>query len=85
MGGGGRHLSLTLKQHDVVLRAVAFGKGDWADELEASTGDLAICFAPSINRYRGFESVQLQLKDWQLMSEADVSSGHSTRPQPTQA
>ncbi|QDU38503.1 Single-stranded-DNA-specific exonuclease RecJ [Maioricimonas rarisocia] len=65
MGGGDRHLSLRVKQHNKVLRAVAFGKGDWAEELEAHGGPISICFSAGLNSYRGYESVELQLIDWQ--------------------
>jgi single-stranded-DNA-specific exonuclease len=65
MGGGDRHLSVKLRQANRVLRGVAFGKGEWADELAASKGALDICFAPSINSYKGYENVELELIDWQ--------------------
>ncbi|MDA0834402.1 MAG: single-stranded-DNA-specific exonuclease RecJ [Planctomycetota bacterium] len=65
MGEGDRHLSLTLKQFGSTLRAVAFGKGEWAEPLAQLTGTISIRFAPSINRFRGYETVQLQLMDWQ--------------------
>jgi len=64
MGEGGRHLSLTFQQHKTKIRAIAFGKGEWASQMEADGGPFSISFAPSINRFRGFESVQLHLKDW---------------------
>lgn len=66
IGGGDRHLSVKVKQGNRVLRAVAFGKGEWAHELEGCDGEIAICFKASINRYKGFESVDLQLVDWQV-------------------
>jgi single-stranded-DNA-specific exonuclease len=66
IGGGDRHLSLKVKQGNRVLRAVAFGKGECAAELEGCDGEIAICFKASINRYKGFESVDLQLVDWQF-------------------
>jgi single-stranded-DNA-specific exonuclease len=46
------------------MRAVAFGRGDWADELEAIEGPICISFAPNINRFQGRERVELQLIDW---------------------
>ena len=69
MGGGERHLSLRLRQSTPggggkVFRAVAFGKGDWADEIEAAGESLAISFVASINEFRGYERVELQLTDW---------------------
>ena len=38
MGSTGRHLSLKLAQCGVALRGVAFGGGDWSDELGPSVG-----------------------------------------------
>ena len=64
MGEGGRHLSLVFQQHKTRIRAIAFGKGEWASQMEEAGGPFSISFAPNINRFRGFESVQLQLKDW---------------------
>lgn len=65
MGEGGNHLSLTVRQFDTTLRAVAFGRGDWADEIEAAGGSIDLCFAPSINRFRGRENVEMMIQDWQ--------------------
>ena len=77
MGGGERHLSLKLRQFGRTIRAVAFGKGDWADEISAVDGPLSIAFAPNINRYRGMESVQLQLLDWQSPENAPAPRPNS--------
>jgi single-stranded-DNA-specific exonuclease len=64
--GGGRHLALRLCQHGVVLRAVAFGGGDWADELGKLAGPLSVAFRPVVNDFNGFRRVELQLSDWQV-------------------
>jgi len=64
MGEGGRHLSLVFQQQKTKIRAIAFGKGEWASQMEAERGPFSISFAPGINRFRGYESVQLHLKDW---------------------
>jgi single-stranded-DNA-specific exonuclease len=67
MGDGDRHLLLNLSQHNVRLRAVAFGGGDWHDELakHAGNGGVSIAFRPTINVFRGQQSVELELADWQ--------------------
>jgi single-stranded-DNA-specific exonuclease len=65
MGEGGRHLSLRVRHYGKVLRAIAFGRGEWAAEIEAARRPISISFAPNINRYNGRESVELQLIDWQ--------------------
>ena len=64
LGASGHHLSVMLAQHGVTLRAVAFGGGDWADELAAVDGALDVAFRPVINSFRGRQSVELHLVDW---------------------
>lgn len=64
IGGGGRHLAVRLAQCNQSLRAVGFGSGDWADELQQHDGPLDVAFRPVINEYRGRRSVELQLADW---------------------
>ncbi len=66
IGSGGRHLSIKLTQHDVTLRAVAFGGGDWAEELTALDGPIDVAFRPVINTFRGRRSVELHMVDWQV-------------------
>jgi single-stranded-DNA-specific exonuclease len=66
IGSGGNHLSLKLTQHNVTLRAVAFGGGDWADEIASASGPLDVAFRPVINTFRGRRSVELHLVDWRV-------------------
>jgi single-stranded-DNA-specific exonuclease len=72
MGGGGRHLSMKLEQHGIQLRAVAFGKGDWADEMADITEPVNLAFQPVINSFRGRHSVELHVSDWQVCEPADA-------------
>ena len=66
MGKGevGRHLSVTFKQHGVQLRAVAFGQGDWVEELDQLDGAIDIAYRPVINEFRGRRTVEMHLLDW---------------------
>ena len=64
MGGGDLHLTVKLKQHSVTLRAVAFGKGDWAEEMDQVEGNIDIAYRAVINEFRGRRSVELHLVDW---------------------
>ncbi len=64
IGGGQRHLSAKLAQHDIELRSVAFGAGDWADQLDPENGMYDFVFRPIINHFRGRRSVELQLIDF---------------------
>ena len=74
IGGGGRHLSLSLTQHCMRLRAVAFGGGDWEAQLGESSGPIAVAFRPMINEFRGRKSVELQICDWQPAASSPVEA-----------
>jgi single-stranded-DNA-specific exonuclease len=71
IGGGERHLALRVAQHGIEMRAVAFGGGEWFDELSAIEGEIAVAFRPIINNFRGRKTVELQVCDWQRV-EATV-------------
>jgi single-stranded-DNA-specific exonuclease len=64
MGEGERHLSLRVRHHNTTLRAIAFSRAEWADQIAELRQPFSISFAPCINRFRGTESVELQLIDW---------------------
>jgi single-stranded-DNA-specific exonuclease len=64
IGSGGHHLSMRLQQHGITLRAVAFGGGEWAEELSQLDGPIDVAFRPVINDFRGRQNVELHLVDW---------------------
>jgi len=64
IGSSGRHLAVRLRQHDTDVRAVAFGREDWAEPLAAAQGPLDVAFRPTVNAFRGRRSVELHLVDW---------------------
>ena len=66
MGSTGRHLSLKLAQNGVALRGVAFGGGDWSDELAQASACLDVVFRPVINSFRGRRTVELHVADWRV-------------------
>jgi single-stranded-DNA-specific exonuclease len=68
MGEGERHLDLRVRHYGKVMRAIAFGRGEWADEIAAIDGPFSISFAANINHFRGQQNVELQLLDWQPMA-----------------
>jgi single-stranded-DNA-specific exonuclease len=73
IGGSGRHLSLRLEQHGARLRGVAFGGGEWFDDLSSLTGPLNIAFRPVINTFNGRRSVELHVTDWRAAEPATVA------------
>jgi single-stranded-DNA-specific exonuclease len=64
MGGGERHLSLKLTQGRATMRAVAFGKGEWAEEIAKAGGPLEVAYRPVINEFQGRRTVEIHLVDW---------------------
>ena len=70
LGAGGRHIAMKLQQHDITLRAVAFGGADWTEELSAAPGPLEVAFRPVINAFRGRRTVELHLVDWRTSQSA---------------
>lgn len=70
MGEGDRHLAIKVRQQGTTMRGVAFGRGEWAEELKATTGPISITFAPVINTFRGFNKVELHLIDWKPSNAA---------------
>lgn len=64
IGGGGRHLSLSVCQNGKKIRAVAFGGGDWEKDLAGIDRPISIAFRPVINNFRGRSNVEMQLADW---------------------
>ncbi|MEM9586024.1 MAG: single-stranded-DNA-specific exonuclease RecJ [Planctomycetota bacterium] len=64
MGGGDRHLTVKLRQGNKVIRGVAFGSGDWCDELNECEGPIEIAYRPVVNEFRGYRKVEVQLLDW---------------------
>jgi single-stranded-DNA-specific exonuclease len=80
MGEGERHLSLRVRQHNTVLRAIAFARADWAEPIEKLGRPFSISFAPSINRFGGNERVELQLIDWQPEPSAEPAKPMESVP-----
>ena len=65
MGSGDRHLSVRLDQGGKVIRGVAFGAGDWAEQLNEHQGPFSIVYRPVINEFGGYRRVEIHLVDWQ--------------------
>ncbi len=62
MGGGGKHLSMQLRQGNRTIRAVAWSMGDRAQTLPAGAV-IDVVFQPSINEWRGNTTAELHVMD----------------------
>ena len=68
------NISAKLMQHGAPMRAVAFGHGDWVDELAQIDAPLDVAYRPVINDFRGRQSVEIQLVDWRIAAQPAVVS-----------
>ncbi|MFI4859821.1 MAG: DHH family phosphoesterase [Phycisphaerales bacterium JB063] len=66
MGAAGKHLSLQLRQGGASIRAVAWNRGDLADDLPAGVS-VDVVFQPSINTWQGRRSAELSVVDLRLV------------------
>ena len=64
MGGGNKHLALTLVQNGVRIRAVAFGGAEWLPHLPPPGEPFHVAFKPKINEFRGRRTAEMELVDW---------------------
>ncbi|NIL99352.1 MAG: single-stranded-DNA-specific exonuclease RecJ [Planctomycetales bacterium] len=78
IGGGDRHLALQLAQHAVRIRGVAFGQGEYADQLSQREGTLSFAYRPVINTFRNRRSVEIHVVDWQSASAAAPGTNEGT-------
>lgn len=80
MGAGDRHLQLRIKQHNVTLRALAFGQAEWLGPLAELGGPFDIAYRPVVNEFRGYRSVELHLVDWRAAAPtADAAESGEIR------
>ena len=62
MGTSGKHLSFWVRQGDFTFRAVAFGMGE-LEEAIVRAGRCSLAFRPSLNSWRGTDSIELIVED----------------------
>jgi len=77
LGGGDRHLALKVTQHEITLRALGFGHGEWLEELSATDRPIDIVYRPVINHYGGRRSVELHLVDWRVLPRPALARDES--------
>lgn len=64
---GKTHLKLYLEQDDRMLEGIAFGMAERRHDLRKKGLYLRIAFTPQINTYLNKSSIQLQIKDLQIL------------------
>jgi single-stranded-DNA-specific exonuclease len=76
-----------LRQHNVTMRGVAFGGGEWCVEIGRVAGPIHIAFRPVINSFAGRRTVEAHVADWRPADEEPVaaavgSNGHAPYAEP---
>lgn len=64
---GGSHLKLYLEQDERMLEGIAFGMAKLRPQLNRRNLTLKIAYVPQINRFHNKSSIQLIIKDFQVM------------------
>lgn len=65
---GQDHLKLFFEQNGRTLEGIAFGLADRKNELREKNIHLKIAFTPHVNNFLNKSSIQLQIKDFQLLT-----------------
>ena len=66
---GKSHLKLYLDQNDRLLEGIAFGMADRKQSLLRKNLPLRIAFTPHVNNFLNKSSIQLHIKDFQVLSK----------------
>lgn len=64
---GGSHLKLYLEQEDRMLEGIAFGMAERRTQLKSKHLALRIAYTPQINRFHNKSSIQLLIRDFQII------------------
>ncbi len=69
MGSEQNHVQMTVTDGMIKRRAIAWRAGSRRLDFIGSNLSLDLAFSPQINEWRGHQSVQLTLEDWQIRPE----------------
>jgi len=70
VGRGSEHLSFLVRQGDVTVRAIAFGKAGWLGEVKKRSSErFALVFQPRPDTYSAYNAIVLRVEDMQWESE----------------
>ncbi len=64
---GGSHLKLYLEQGERMLEGIGFGMADKSNILKRKNLRLKIAYTPQINRFHNKSSIQLLIRDFQIL------------------
>jgi single-stranded-DNA-specific exonuclease len=71
---GGTHLKLYLEQGDRMLEGIAFGMAERRAQLRRKDLTLRIAYTPQINRFHNKSSIQLLIRDFQILETQTIET-----------
>lgn len=74
---GGSHLKLYLEQGERMLEGIAFGMAEKRHALKRKNLRLRVAFTPQINRFHNKSSIQLLIRDFQIIENEEGVPGLS--------
>jgi len=64
---GDNHLKLVIRQNgSVPIECIGFRMGEWFDKLGGEVGLIDVAFTPEVNRWKGYDRIQLRIKDLRI-------------------
>ena len=64
---GNNHLKLVMRQNgSVPIECIGFRMGEWFDKLGEGWVLLDMVFTPEINRWNGYDRIQLRMRDLRI-------------------
>ena len=64
---GENHLKLVVRQNkSVPIECIGFRMGEWLDKVDGGFQPYDVAFMPEINRWKGFDRIQLRLRDLRI-------------------
>ncbi len=64
VGKTGDHLQLQVRQGTLLMKCIAFGAGNWCDQLNVGSR-VHLAAEPTLNSFNGRTTVELEVKDLQ--------------------
>lgn len=68
VGKTGDHLQLYMKQNNTLMKGIAFGAGEYFDQLQPGS-TIHVAAEPQLNEFQGRVTVELEIKDLQCSEE----------------
>ena len=68
---GQDHVKLYLCQEGIGLQAIAFSMADLVPQLSDTSRSFDIAFTPYINKWKGYQNVELEIKDIKFNNKKD--------------